>query len=281
MDYFDPIAILNSSGAVQERFAYSAFGVPLILAPDYAARSGSSFVWDFLFHGQFTDAETGCQNYGYRFYFPELGTWHRRDPIRNRGGSNLYSFSVNSAVNHNDLFGLITVESEIPRLRDVIIKFGRGGGSYTQFQNCNLSCNCREQGGCHVVKCAIAVSPPIIRIDTLQADLNHIHWQEILGHEEQHVRSRITRIRVSVIRALEAEEDRMYGSLGLCNPRKVDLESLYREKLRRACEPSHSGEDHSDDPNAEPTMYSPRNMEPRTPINSGFPGPNASELGLE
>ncbi|MBL9155019.1 MAG: RHS repeat-associated core domain-containing protein [Verrucomicrobiales bacterium] len=106
MDYFDPMAILNSSCAVQERYAYSAFGIPLILAPDFIAHSSTDFGWDFLFHGQFTDLESGYQNYGYRFYLPVLGLWLSRDPIDEEGGSNLFVFSQNDPNSSIDLFGL-------------------------------------------------------------------------------------------------------------------------------------------------------------------------------
>ncbi|MBL9155017.1 MAG: hypothetical protein JNK37_21225 [Verrucomicrobiales bacterium] len=111
MDYFDPMAILDSGGAVQERYTYSAFGVPLILAPDYATRGSSSFAWDFLFHGQFTDAETGYQNYGFRFYVPALGTWPSRDPFFPI--PNPYHFSKNSQPNFVDFLGLLTIAEVI------------------------------------------------------------------------------------------------------------------------------------------------------------------------
>jgi RHS repeat-associated protein len=106
MDYFNGTAVLNSSGAVQERYAYSAFGVRRIMAGDFSPRSTSSYAWDFGFQGQFRDAETGWYNYGYRFYVPLLGRWINRDPIGERGGANNYQFIKNSPVNINDLFGL-------------------------------------------------------------------------------------------------------------------------------------------------------------------------------
>ncbi|MBL9153999.1 MAG: hypothetical protein JNK37_16015 [Verrucomicrobiales bacterium] len=106
MDYFDPIAILNDPGDVVERYAYSAFGVPTILAPNYSARAASSFAWDSLFHGQFTDDKTGYQNYGYRFYVPNLGVWPSGDPIGESDNSNLYAAFGNTAVNMVDWLGL-------------------------------------------------------------------------------------------------------------------------------------------------------------------------------
>ena len=44
--------------------------------------------------------------YGYRYYDPTTGRWPSRDPIRERGGINLYGFVGNDAVNRKDRFGL-------------------------------------------------------------------------------------------------------------------------------------------------------------------------------
>jgi len=106
MDYFDPIAVIDDEGEVVERYAFSAFGVASILAPDYSARGSSAVAWDFLFHGQFEDAETGWQNYGYRFYVPMLGGWINRDPIEEDGGVNLYGFVSNDGINSSDYLGM-------------------------------------------------------------------------------------------------------------------------------------------------------------------------------
>jgi len=106
MDYFNGTAVLNTSGTVLERYAYSAFGVRRIMAPDFSPRSSSNYAWDFGFQGQFRDGETGWSNYGYRFYVPLLGRWINRDPIGERGGRNLYVFLKNSGVNQSDYLGL-------------------------------------------------------------------------------------------------------------------------------------------------------------------------------
>jgi RHS repeat-associated protein len=106
MDYFNGTAVLNTSGVVQERYAYSAFGVRRIMAADFSSRPTSSFAWDFGFQGQFRDAETGWYNYGYRFYVPLLGRWINRDPIGESGGDNLYDFVKASTFNHVDSLGL-------------------------------------------------------------------------------------------------------------------------------------------------------------------------------
>jgi len=105
MDYFDTIAITNNSSEVQERYSYSAFGLASILTPAFEHRTNSSHAWNFLFHGQFRDGETGWDNYGYRYYLPWLGRWPSRDPIGPRGGLNLYGFCYNASIVWIDYLG--------------------------------------------------------------------------------------------------------------------------------------------------------------------------------
>jgi RHS repeat-associated protein len=105
MDYFNGSAVLNTSGTVLERYAYSAFGVRRTMAADFSPRSASSYAWDFGFHGQFRDDASGWINYGYRYYIPELGRWPNRDPIEEEGGVNVYAFVGNHPTDMVDLLG--------------------------------------------------------------------------------------------------------------------------------------------------------------------------------
>ena len=106
MDYFDPTAMVDTSGSVVERYAFTAFGLRTIMEADWTVRTSSAYAVGFAFHGQFLDTETGYYDYGYRYYSPNLGRWLSRDPIAEQGGVNLYGFTRNSAVNGNDLLGL-------------------------------------------------------------------------------------------------------------------------------------------------------------------------------
>jgi RHS repeat-associated protein len=108
MDYFDPIAIANGSGEIQERYTYTAFGLASILTPAFAPRTTTNHAWNFLFHGQFRDAETGWDNYGFRYYLPWLGRWPSKDIIDERNGSNLYKAHTFSLINEVDYLGLYT-----------------------------------------------------------------------------------------------------------------------------------------------------------------------------
>jgi RHS repeat-associated protein len=107
-DYLDPVAIVDNAGAVVERYSYDAFGPTRILDPDFAPRFDnlSNYVWNFLFHAEFRDIETDLYNYGYRYYHPQLGRWLSRDPIGERGGTNLFAMLQNSLTFRKDVYGM-------------------------------------------------------------------------------------------------------------------------------------------------------------------------------
>ena len=105
-DYFNPAAIVDATGAVKERYAFTAFGVRQIMDPDFNFRTVSESVFDFGFQGQFLDVESGLINYGYRYYSPYLGRWTCKDPIGELGGLNLYAVVDNGPVNIVDHLGL-------------------------------------------------------------------------------------------------------------------------------------------------------------------------------
>ncbi len=90
---------LSLHGAVYE---YDAFGREL-------RSSGPVADWaPFHFSTKFTDAETGLNYYGYRYYDAAKGRWLSRDPIGERGGSNLSGFLRNSPLSAVDVLGNIS-----------------------------------------------------------------------------------------------------------------------------------------------------------------------------
>src|SRR5580693_5457148 len=72
MDYFSPAAITDETGVVTERYAFSAFGIRRILAPDFTPRTDSECDFEFAFQGQFLDTESGFLDYRYRYYSPQI-----------------------------------------------------------------------------------------------------------------------------------------------------------------------------------------------------------------
>jgi RHS repeat-associated protein len=133
MDYFDPIAVADGSGTIQERYTYTAFGLASILTPTFTARTATSFAWNLLFHGQFRDPETGWDNYGFRYYIPWLGKWPSRDPIGEKGGRNIYWTVGNRTINRIDILGLLDLGTPSGK--------GKPGSNCASFATCDPNDN--------------------------------------------------------------------------------------------------------------------------------------------
>jgi RHS repeat-associated protein len=91
-------SLINSSQAVAAAYSYDPFG-------NLMARTGT-LDQPYRFSTKPYDDNTGLYYYGYRFYRPSIGRWISRDPIRERGGLNLYGFVQNNPVNRLDPLGL-------------------------------------------------------------------------------------------------------------------------------------------------------------------------------
>jgi len=143
-------AILNTSGAVQERYGFTAFGVRRIMQADFSSRASSSFVWDFGFQGEFLDDETGYINYGYRYYLPYIGRWINRDPIGEKGGKNLYGFVGNDGVNWIDYLGMFTCSPSCKKQCDESAKclWGDDVPPPGKMDNCRRNCISWKQQNC-------------------------------------------------------------------------------------------------------------------------------------
>ena len=82
-------------------FEYSPFGKII-------SENGSTpEKFAFRFSSEYNDSETGLVYYGYRYYDATMGRWINRDPIKEKGGNNLYGFLGNNGINKWDYLGLI------------------------------------------------------------------------------------------------------------------------------------------------------------------------------
>jgi RHS repeat-associated protein len=100
---------LEGTPAPVSRREYDAFGNTLVEQGVSPSAYG--------FSTKMQDAETGLYYYGYRFYDPVTGRWPSRDPIGERGGSNIYGFLANSGVNNVDILGLMDDDGNL-KLQD-------------------------------------------------------------------------------------------------------------------------------------------------------------------
>jgi RHS repeat-associated protein len=109
------VALLNTSGQVVERYAYSAYGQVMYLAPDWSTRAKSSYGTLYLFQSGRLDPATGLYHfggYGGRDLSSTMGVWLQQDPMRFNAGTNFYEGLANNPTTHTDPTGLDVWESE-------------------------------------------------------------------------------------------------------------------------------------------------------------------------
>lgn len=111
-DYFNPTAVADTSGAVQERYGYDAYGTSRVMAADFSLRATSSYGWETRFAAYRWDSESGFYQVRYRYLHPKLGRWLSRDTVDNEVERNLYRYALNSPLNHTDNHGLDVGEAK-------------------------------------------------------------------------------------------------------------------------------------------------------------------------
>ncbi len=100
--------LVSTSGAVQERYAYSAYGKPMFLDASFGSRSSFSFAWERRFAGYVWDADVAWYAVRNRVYVVGLG-WVQRDPEGISQDVNLVSYAMGRPINLIDPSGAITV----------------------------------------------------------------------------------------------------------------------------------------------------------------------------
>jgi RHS repeat-associated protein len=107
-------AIINTTGAVQERYAYDPYGSPTILDPSWNTRgigSGSLFAWVYLHQGGRYDPLSGLYQFRNRDYSAILGRWIENDPLGYAAGdTNLYRYVGNAPTDMADPAGLLSIQ---------------------------------------------------------------------------------------------------------------------------------------------------------------------------
>ncbi len=105
---FNVTAIIDTSGAVVERYAYDPYGARTIYDPSYAVRGSSSYDFHHGFQGMWYDTISRLWvSRGRPGLSPTLGVWPTTDPIRYKAGDIvLYRAMSNNLVNRVDPSGL-------------------------------------------------------------------------------------------------------------------------------------------------------------------------------
>jgi RHS repeat-associated protein len=99
--------IIDEAGATQERYAYHAYGMSQLLAPDFTGRATSVSEWETRFTGRERDPASGLQLNRNRDFQFQLGRWLTRDPIKyEEGGWSLYEYAGGKPLTVLDPQGL-------------------------------------------------------------------------------------------------------------------------------------------------------------------------------
>ena len=91
---------VDSNGDLTASYEYGPFGELVSEIGTYAQEN------TYKFSTKPQDEETGYFYYGFRYYDSANGRWLNRDPIREEGGINFYSFVFNTPVIFWDYLGL-------------------------------------------------------------------------------------------------------------------------------------------------------------------------------
>ena len=99
--------ICDSGGSVQERYAYSSYGVPCVLTAAFVSRAGSNYDWETQSAGYRFDSTCGLYQVRARQYHPLLGLWEQRDPLGLSSGVNAYEYVGGNPTNWTDPLGTV------------------------------------------------------------------------------------------------------------------------------------------------------------------------------
>jgi RHS repeat-associated protein len=104
---FNTTALLNTSGAVVEKYAYDPYGAVTVYNASNTVLGSSAYAMRYLHQGGRLSAESGLYYFRNRDYSTSLGRWVSLDPIRfSAGDVNLYRYVGNNSINGLDPWGL-------------------------------------------------------------------------------------------------------------------------------------------------------------------------------
>jgi len=122
------MALVDDSGAVQERYVYNAYGEVTIYDNDWS----DEVDWDdgehneILYCGYRWEQKSGLYHVRYRMYHPTLGRWLQRDPLAYVDGMNLQLYVGNAPLGAVDPWGADDKQLSNEQIAELIYdaKFG-------------------------------------------------------------------------------------------------------------------------------------------------------------
>jgi RHS repeat-associated protein len=106
-DNWNVTAIVDTSGTIQERYRYSAYGVPEFMDAAFNSISLGGYQWETFYAGYRLESESGLCIARFRHLLPAVGIWTALDPLEYASGtSNFYTYVVNNPIALTDPFGI-------------------------------------------------------------------------------------------------------------------------------------------------------------------------------
>jgi RHS repeat-associated protein len=138
-------AITTSTGAIAERYAYTAYGQPTILDASASVLSSSAINNRYTYTGREWDATLSLHHFRARWMSGLSGRFVTRDPIGYEGSpNNLYQFLKARAVVDRDPSGLCVEANEEPEP----IGFGCVVFYYSINNNTQCLASCAHRSDC-------------------------------------------------------------------------------------------------------------------------------------
>jgi RHS repeat-associated protein len=130
-------SVTDVTAAVQERYAYTAYGMPLVLTSAFGSRSTSLFGWETLYCGYRFDFATTLFHVRNRVYATSAGIWIQRDPLGYADSWNLYGYCHSSPIQQIDSLGLLGADEFVRGMIDFVKTLSLRGGARECFRACS------------------------------------------------------------------------------------------------------------------------------------------------
>jgi RHS repeat-associated protein len=106
--------VANTSGAVQQRYRYSPYGVPTVLNPDFSVWTGTDSIgFEYLYCGYRYDADVGLYYIRRRYYSPVVACWLTPDPLGYADDMNVRSYVRAMPIIYVDPSGLVSAQYQV------------------------------------------------------------------------------------------------------------------------------------------------------------------------
>ncbi|MCA9214677.1 MAG: hypothetical protein KDB27_16505, partial [Planctomycetales bacterium] len=225
---FNVVAVTNSSGAVQERYKYSAYGSRTVLTSSFVNDSDgiSDIANDIAFTGRQFDSETGLYYYRNRYYHAELGRFLGRDPI----GYAATSFNLSEYV-FGDPFGS-TDPSGLARVVIGTIYIIQNGDKYYVGQS--VDWKKRLQSLVHPMKQHMSSGKTRISVYPVEADLGSgFGPRRILGTIEQEMIDELEDLDADLVNKIKAlTPDKVEATKKVTKPKRCNGQLFIPDEVR-------------------------------------------------